>query len=326
MPAESSFVCLSSSLLGPRPHNSLRQLTTDVEQAGERQAHLKTARVYADISAQAWDLQGTFASLQTAQHLQEFYDQQRLFLQTYSASLESIREDLMEFTSLAFSASYLIPGEKEGIALIKSGVQRIVERLILTLNTYDKNYGYIFAGAQIDQKPINPKLIEDLNAPFGPELSLGNLEDYFVNGSTPKDQSPLMIYAKAEKICTLPLRANDMKSMIQSLYDFMKLSPTPSQEEVQFFHQAMNGPMDKVIDAFAQIAGYVKAFEAEEQVLQKLSECNANFRDQQLDVDPLEAAIQFHECSRTLQAFFSYLVFMVSVARQFHDLTARVMI
>ncbi|MBY0263811.1 MAG: hypothetical protein K2P90_00030 [Holosporales bacterium] len=324
MSGSNSFsIQLKGSLSSPSLLKNLRNLNENLGEAGEKYTTLCTAKVYADVSSQAWNFQGVFSQFQTAQHLKKFYEQQKLFLDTYCGVLEGIGETLTNCIGQFYDASQIMPGSFQSTHIVKENIRHYLEVLVNSFNSYDANYGYLFSGTQVDQKPINTKLVADASNSL---LRLEELPDYFLNGRTPDVQNPLVFYAKNQEVYSLPLKANDFQAAVRVLCEFLQLDPNSTSEDLNCFRGALDESYHKIMDGITKISGHKTSFEEKIQLYEKLSSSYASWRDEQLDVDPVEAALKFQETAQALKAFLNYITFIVSVSKTFQEITSRVMI
>jgi hypothetical protein len=135
-----------------------------------------------------------------------------------------------------------------------------------------------------------------------------------------------VFYAKNQEVYSLPLKANDFQAAVRVLCEFLQLDPNSTSEDLNCFRGALDESYHKIMDGITKISGHKTSFEEKIQLYERLSSSYASWRDEQLDVDPVEAALKFQETAQALKAFLNYITFIVSVSKTFQEITNRVMI
>ena len=285
----------------------------------------KTAEVYADISNKAWALEGYAAARDGATASVLFYTHQHQIVSHYQAKLENMIDLSTEFTRQSYHTPGMGLSTPDSVEIIQQNARRFASDLVHQLSTFDPVHGYLFSGASTNQPPFKEKLLKDLNDPAGPQMSRDDIKTYLLNGTDPKAQKHFILYGLEVQTEALPLLVTDFLGVFEQLHDMLSLPMDAPFEALRDMPNHLRGMVDKLHTSTLATAHFLTSFEsAKQDASERLAFCQTRFEDEVM-VDPIEAAMGFQEKARVLEVYLNAMMLDLSALQKFRERAMSVM-
>lgn len=315
-------------LLGAGPQvarQGLKALKDDVTLTGAQNASGQKAFFYKQMSTQTWQLLGATSQKSGADRARDFCDQHIPLLERYQNLLALMHQELCEQSAALVSASST-QNMFELLEGLQDDVRSRVRTMVTYLNTFDNSSGYLFSGAQNDQAGINEQLVPDLCAAGAPDLTLGNLDQYFLNGETPNVQMPLTLLFEANTTLDLPLCANDMQDVFQVFYDILSLEDDNAREGVQAMQSALDPALQRLKAAMLRTSDLINTFSGHDSWAGEIQTETQNEIDLLTETDSFEGALAFYDASKALESYLQFIIFMNAGSQKLREMTTQAML
>ena len=271
-----------------------------------------------------WHLLGASSTKIDQENIENFCKTQESCLAHYQSLLEILNNDLLEAstTLLTTCTTWDITNN---LTALQDTIRHKTESITQTLNTFDTSSGYFFCGSQTDLQPINPLLIEDMCKENSPNLSLGWVPAYFVNGETPNTQLPYTLAFSESDHLQLPLKANDMQDVFSVFHDILSLDPTTAHDDetgLNALKTHLNPALERVKEALLSVSNLRNTFEQQESQAGEKQTISQNRIDELVKTEPVNASLKLYQEEKALEAFMQFLIFSTSLEEKLRNITA----
>lgn len=284
------------------------------------QKHLRLSGMGSDL----WHLLGASATKIDQANIENFCKTQESCLAQYQSLLEILQSDLVEATTTLLAACTTWD-VTSNLSALQDSIRHKTESITLTLNTFDSSSGYFFGASQTDLQPINPLLVEDMCKENSPNLSLGWVPAYFVNGETPNAQLPFALAFSESDRLHLPLKANDMQDVFHVFHDILSLDPIAARDPqtgITALKTHLNPALERVKEALLVVANLRNTFEHKESQADEKQTTSQNRVDELVNIDPVNASLKLYQEEKALEAFMQFLLFSTSLEEKLRSITA----
>lgn len=297
-----------------------KNLQNNLSEAGVKNVTQEQVQKYSEMGADAWALLGAQAAQVSSSSMSTFCATQRPIIEMYQAQLQWLESEFTEAASDLISAATTWNLEGNLASFQKTMAEHAVS-VINILNTFNEGRGYLFAGAQTDLKPINPQLAKDLCHPGGADMTLGDIDNYFLSGPYADAQLPLTLLYQNTVNLDLPVCANDFQSAFQTFLGVLSLVSETAAEGIRALQGGFDGALYTLKQALLDTSTLLSAFEDKTNAASAVQTASADQINLLLEANPTEAALNLYRSEEALKAFMQYTMNMLQFQQALRNIT-----
>ena len=314
-------------LLGGGPElakRGLKQLRDNVARTGTQNVSGQKTFEFKDMGSRTWQLLGATSQKSTADRMNLFCEQHIPVLERYNDLLEQMNQELVAQAHAVITCANT-QNMYDLLGPMQDDVRSRVAVIVDLLNTFDTSSGYLFSGAQSDQAAVNDQLVPDLCQEGGPNLTQGEIADYFLNGQTPNVQLPLTLMFESKFSLDLPLAANDMQDIFQAFKDLLELTPETARDGITAFQAAFDTALARLENAILKTSDLLNAFQGKESAAQSVQNETQNEIDLLVDVETVDSSLDFYNASKALETYLQFIIFLNAGNQKLRQMTEAAM-
>lgn len=311
--------------LGQLSLNSLefKNLQDDLSRAGERNVSGQNVQKYSQMGADAWSLLGAQAAQLNASHLSDFCAAQTPVVEMYQAQLQCLENELTQAASDLMTAA--TTWDLEGnLTSFQKNMAEHATTIMNALNTFNDGRGYFFAGAQTDLKPVHSQLALDLCQSGGPNMTLGDIKNYFLAGPYADAQLPLSLFYEDTGALSFPVCANDLQSAFQTFLDVLSLTPENAAQGVRQIQGGFDAALYTLKRGILDTSTLLNAFEDKAHEVSTVRAASADQVDILLKTDPIVASMELYQSQKALESFMQFTMMMLAFEKTLREMAASI--